>query len=407
MSSLYQERSDEFFSRPDPSTGDTGVGLDQIHSLHPEGHYLKKYKSGTNVRMLSYPDSIGNHEGADTYATPAFVQFQIVVREKSKFKEEIDTGREVNVREPDTAQLDLDTISSGVRGGADAAISGTNSFFTMLNKFSDSSRNSSTGSRPPEQTEGTSSEGVSEAVKNFAITAFDKLKPDNKFFIKDVINLYMSAPPAVKYNASYQNADLGVIAATVATVADIASGQKGYAQSGSAASEAAAASALRFLNIPSSLGLPSVTNLFGAVTGQAINPFREVLFESMNFRQFQFTYKFMASSKKEAEDVEEIIKIFKYYMHPGLSANKFFLEYPGEFHIRYHWVRPNQLLQEGKDASGKFIHNFKPCFLEDVEVLYGGDQVSFFPDGKPTEINLKLTFRENEILTQESISKGF
>ena len=409
MASIYQQRSDEFFSTTDPTTGSSGTpSIDQIHSLHPEGMYLKKYKSGTDIEIFSYPSSIGNHEGADTYKTPGFVQFQVVVREKSKFKDDIDKSREVNVRQPDTAQLDLDTISSAVRTGAQAAQGGTRGLFSLLSNNSDSKRSSTTGSRPTEEAakQDVGTEGPLDSIKNFALTAFDKLKPDNKFFIKDVVNLYLSAPPAVKYNANYQNADLGVVAASVAAIADIASGQKSYSQAGSAASEAFTASGLRFLNIPSALGLPSVTNLFGAVTGQALNPFREVLFESMNFRQFQFTYKFMVENKAEAREVKSIIQLFKYYMHPGLSANKFFLEYPGEFHIKYHWVRPNQI----NPASGglrTFIHEFKPCFLEDVEVLYGGDQVSFFPDGEPTEINLKLTFRENEILTQDSISEGY
>lgn len=407
MTSIYQQRSDEFFSVPDPSTGDVGTpSIDQVHSLHPEGMYLKKYKTGNNIQIYSYPSSIGNHEGADTFATPGFVQFQVVVREKSKFNEDIDRTREVNVRQPDTAQLDLDALSSATRTGVNTAVAFIKGDNSGLGKVGDSSRKATTGSRPPEETGDNTSEGVIDALTNFSATAFSKLRPDNKFFIKDVVNLYMSAPPAVKYNANYQNTDLGVIAGSIGTLADIAAGNKSYSEAGGAAAEAMSASALRFLNIPSALGLPSVTNMFGAVTGQALNPFREVLFESMNFRQFQFTYKFMVENKAQAVEVKNIVQLFKYYMHPGLSANKFFLEYPGEFHIKYHWVRPNQL-NPSNGGLRTFIHEFKPCFLEDVEVLYGGDQVSFFPDGEPTELNMKLTFRENEILTQDSISKGY
>ena len=42
-----------------------------------------------------------------------------------------------------------------------------------------------------------------------------------------------------------------------------------------------------------------------------------------------------------------------------------------------------------------------------MDVTYGGEQFSSFRDGRPTEVNMSLVFRETEILTRESIEKGY
>jgi hypothetical protein len=47
--------------------------------------------------------------------------------------------------------------------------------------------------------------------------------------------------------------------------------------------------------------------------------------------------------------------------------------------------------------------------LENMQVDYGSNQAAFnsFDDGMPSEINLRLQFRELEILTKERIDKGY
>jgi hypothetical protein len=84
-------------------------------------------------------------------------------------------------------------------------------------------------------------------------------------------------------------------------------------------------------------------------------------------------------------------------MHPELSTNKLFFIYPSEFEISY--------IFEGKE--NEYFHKFKPCVLESMDVTYGGEQYSSFTDGKPTEVNLSLTFKETEILTKSQVKVGY
>jgi hypothetical protein len=89
--------------------------------------------------------------------------------------------------------------------------------------------------------------------------------------------------------------------------------------------------------------------------------------------------------------------MFKQHMHPQLSEGKLFFIYPSEFQITYYFdTGPNP-----------YVHKFRPCVLESMDVTYGGDQLSSFKDGTPTEINMSLMFRETEILTRQMVKDGY
>ncbi len=105
----------------------------------------------------------------------------------------------------------------------------------------------------------------------------------------------------------------------------------------------------------------------------------------------------MPKSKQEANQVKAIINRFKFHMHPELSENKLFFIYPSEFEISYIF----------KGKHNDYFHKFKRCVLESMDVNYGGEQYSSFTDGKPTEINLSLVFRETEILTKQQVKDGY
>lgn len=154
-------------------------------------------------------------------------------------------------------------------------------------------------------------------------------------------------------------------------------------------------------------------DMFGSGAGEVIekstartpNPFKEQLFKSMGFRTFSFTYTFNPKSRKEALEIKNIIDLLKYYMHPGLTSENFFLTYPAEFNIKYFY--------DGKESN--FLHKISSCALTDLAVDYGSDNdfIVFAPDsggaeyGIPTEISLKLEFTELELLTKERVAQGF
>jgi hypothetical protein len=203
--------------------------------------------------------------------------------------------------------------------------------------------------------------------------------------LKEVITLHVSERPAVKYGTNYTNKDMGLL--TGLMVQGSAKGSLKEAVSG-AGMEIGAALLTQLAKVPSLKA--------GGGMISDVNPFREVLFESVDYRSFQFSYKFFPKDKNETEKVENIIRTFKQHMHPELTENKMFYIYPSEFDIEYFY----------KDKINPHIHRFARCALTNMSVEYGGEQFVTFEDGSPVEINMSLTFQELEQMTSEGITKN-
>ena len=135
----------------------------------------------------------------------------------------------------------------------------------------------------------------------------------------------------------------------------------------------------------------------GVMTGIAPNPKKEQAFKNVDFRTFTFDYQFAPRDKTEAQNVMNIIRAFKYHMHPEFkSENQFLYIYPSEFDITYY-----------KGANENLhIHRHTSCVLTEMNVNYTPNGVfSTFDNGMPTQIQMTLTFRELMLLTKETIEK--
>lgn len=158
-----------------------------------------------------------------------------------------------------------------------------------------------------------------------------------------------------------------------------------------------------------------ISNEFGNIISQAafdtaINPQVELLYSHPELRSFQFDFNFFPSSLREAEAVDEIIRIFKSVSAPALQANssgRYFTP-PGSFDIEF--------MYNGK--MNRNIPKISTCVLESVQVNYAPngfsafeatppEQVSGKGDGMPTQINLQINFRETQIITKELLENNF
>jgi hypothetical protein len=101
----------------------------------------------------------------------------------------------------------------------------------------------------------------------------------------------------------------------------------------------------------------------------------------------------MPKNENESNAVYNIINKFKEHMHPELAAGGAFFLYPSEFEIAYYH----------NNKENTYFNKIATCALTDMSVEYGGEQLSSFKDGSPTEINLTLSFRELELITKETI----
>lgn len=144
----------------------------------------------------------------------------------------------------------------------------------------------------------------------------------------------------------------------------------------------------------------------GAVTGGqlsaklriAANPKKEQVFKGLDFRTFTFDYQFFPRDESEAKMVLDIIKTFKFHMHPEFkSKNHFVWIYPDEFDIVYFH----------NNEENKSIHRHTSCVLQDMNVNYTPNgSFTAFENGMPTQINMQLTFKELLLLSKEQIDRG-
>lgn len=143
---------------------------------------------------------------------------------------------------------------------------------------------------------------------------------------------------------------------------------------------------------------PVIAAALSAASGLAANPKKEQIFKGVDHRTFEFRYLFSPRNAAESSNVKNIIKTFKYHMHPEYKdANNFLFIYPSEFDITY--------FQGSKENDN--LHRHTSCVLTGMDVNYTplGTTFSTFPDGSPTQIEVTLKFLELAILTKELIQE--
>ena len=144
-------------------------------------------------------------------------------------------------------------------------------------------------------------------------------------------------------------------------------------------------------------------NLLSRLSGLAVNPSLELLFEGPSLREFSFTFKMTPRSKKEAQEVRSIIRTFKQAMSVKRSQSVLLLKAPHTFRISY--------LTSTKDHP--YLNRFKECALTDCSVNYTPDNsyMSYDdsdPDGRSmTAYELTLSFNELEPIFDDDYDKDF
>lgn len=137
------------------------------------------------------------------------------------------------------------------------------------------------------------------------------------------------------------------------------------------------------------------------------NPHKEIIFDQIDFRTFQFQWRLMPRSESEAEKIYNIVQAFKFYSVPEINTDdkgRYFI-YPAEFDIEF--------FANGK--SNRFINRISTCACTNVSVNYTGQGLwaahregpAPWLNGVASEVQLTLTFRELEIMTKKRILEGF
>lgn len=146
----------------------------------------------------------------------------------------------------------------------------------------------------------------------------------------------------------------------------------------------------------------AVASIAGAVS---VNPNLRTQFRNVGIREFQFQFKFIPKSKKEADEIKNIINVFRKSAYPeliggageGLSAG---YKYPMVFDVSS-WFMP----AAGKEGA-KAVRvgtKLKNTFIRSISVNYNAGSMAFHEDGTPAEIDLSFTMVEDRTLSREDV----
>lgn len=137
--------------------------------------------------------------------------------------------------------------------------------------------------------------------------------------------------------------------------------------------------------------------------GVATNQFKDLQFSGMNTRECKLDFQLVPKSKKEFDQIKQIIETFKKHQHPTFyDKERLLLVYPDLFEIEFY--------VGGKKAP--YLPRYLNSALKDMTITYGedGGELSGFKtfnSEAPTIINLSLTFGELVQLTRQDIEAGY
>jgi len=226
------------------------------------------------------------------------------------------------------------------------------------------------------------------------------------------ITLYMPQTVQTTYGVSYQDEEVGDLAAAGANVyRDIMNSNKkaidvvsnGIKGMGQDLGEGMINKALGMISIIP--GIEGVKDVFSAQRGYIKAPKMELFFRGIGKRKFQYTFKMIPKSYQEMQEIRKIVASFKLNMLPefvdGDRASRR-LTVPNTFDIQYMY----------NGAENDYLHKISTCVLESLDVSYSGEgKYQTFTadvDGAPPMVTtLTLDFQEMEIITKERVAEGY
>lgn len=322
------------------------------------------------TRTLQYPLNEPNYKG--------YIQFSVLNEQNS--------NRKALKQFTEAARKKLETITS-VGAAKDAAVDGAQAIADFISGqakevFTNKDKQAFDGQDNTKQ----------------PIVTRSRFSPTDK-----QCRLYLPVGLQFRDNASYSGVDLGVTGAAVSGGAGIFGGISTIANSlrSGVSNDVATAAVVQALDKASFSSLGTVANAgFRLGIGVTVNPNTRTLFEKVGVREFAFTFKFFAESRKEAQEVEDIIQFFRSELYPeeiiapGTRDLSIGYRFPKKFGIRIYY--------DNQEIANKIL----PCHLRDISTNYNPANMSFHDDGKFNEIDMTLSFTEIRTLSKKDIVEG-
>lgn len=244
--------------------------------------------------------------------------------------------------------------------------------------------------------------------------------------VRSAIALPVPGKIIEKYNANYDNADLGVIGNAIAdAMTEVNLGEGLGAAIGSLG--AAAGTGLRRLagldnetgmnifttgarNVAGALAYGAAINLtnraagylgqntntaqaIAAGTGMIFNPHQTAVFKGVNLRTMVYTWSLAPKTEQESINVEKIVDTLRYAMLPSIARNRLFLNFPDEIEYKILGSLP------------QYDMPTTPCVITDIALDRSPQGPSFFAKtGAPVLYGLTITLMEIKSLLKEDFA---
>ena len=209
----------------------------------------------------------------------------------------------------------------------------------------------------------------------------------------DYIALYMPASITNVQNASYQSAELGILA-SVLKATEGGTSIDGFNMTN--AITAATEIGIQAFKSGSS-EQRSAANLAQISQGKVVNTRTELIFDNIDRRTFTFDFKMIPRTEDEAISIKKIVKKFRSNMSPNFdstSGSNRTMIVPSAFEIEF---KPN---------DGDYLPKIGRSVCTSCNVTYGGARPQFYEGGSPVETSMTLTFQELEMVTSTRIEEG-
>ena len=223
------------------------------------------------------------------------------------------------------------------------------------------------------------------------------------------IALYMPAQVQVTYGAKYETPEISALAGALGqAIGDMSQGMSlsdTYNKVIPMVTEGLQKKALLMgADLLDGIGISGAREAVEIGRAEVIADRIQLAFKGVDRRAFQYSFKMIPRNSREADEIRKIVFAFKSNMLPELIGGKDrdTMRVPNTFNIQY--------MYQGKEND--FIHRVSECFLENVQVSYGGDRYKTFEPhddsgAPPVETSITLAFKEIEIMTKERIFEGY
>ena len=152
-------------------------------------------------------------------------------------------------------------------------------------------------------------------------------------------------------------------------------------------------------------GLTAVTaggpgnKMIERVLGAKLNPRTDMLFDTVRYRQHQFSFTLIPRNEIEAKSIDEILSAFQFYMLPSFGKTgeeSLFIGYPYEFTIDMYTTSGLAASLHRGIAASQHINKIDRSVLTRCTIDHsaGNDRVAFAGNYYPAVSSLELNFTE-------------